>query len=82
MPNPRVQLVKWGNSHAIRIPKTVLQQAEIREGDELGILVEYDRIALQLATPKLTLANLVSRITPRNLHGEQDWDKPVGREVW
>ena len=35
MPAVRVQLVKWGNSQAVRIPKTVLEQAHMREGDEL-----------------------------------------------
>jgi antitoxin component of MazEF toxin-antitoxin module len=28
------------------------------------------------------LQDLVARITPKNLHDEQDWGKPVGREVW
>ena len=82
MPKVRVQLVKWGNSHAVRIPKGILQAAEIREGDELEVVVEDGRIALEPANRKLTLANLVSHITPRNLHGEQDWGKPAGREVW
>ncbi len=82
MPTSRVQLVRWGNSHAVRLPKAVLQQAEIREGDELEVRVEKGRIALQPAAPKLTLGDLVARITPRNLHREQDWGRPVGREVW
>ena len=82
MPSAKAQLVKWGNSHAVRIPKKVLEQAEIHEGDELEIRVEEGRIALEPATRKLTLRDLVARITPRNLHGEQDWGKPVGREVW
>ena len=82
MPKFKVQLVKWGNSHAVRIPKTVLVQADIRAGDELEIRVEEGRIALEPATPKLKLRDLVTRITPRNLHHEQDWGKPVGREVW
>ena len=28
----KVQLVKWGNSHALRLPKSVLPQANIRGG--------------------------------------------------
>ena len=82
MPGIKVQLVKWGNSHAVRIPKAVLDQVEIREGDELEIRVEEGRIALEPVARKLTLRDLVARITPRNLHNEQDWGKPVGREVW
>jgi antitoxin MazE len=78
----KVQVVKWGNSHAVRLPKVVLEQAEMRDGDQLEIRVEKGRIALEPATPKLTLRDLVARITPKNRHGEQDWGKPVGREVW
>ena len=82
MATVKVQVVKWGNSHAVRLPKVVLEKAEIREGDQLEIRVEKGRIALEPARPKLTLRDLVARITPENLHGEQEWGKPVGREVW
>jgi antitoxin MazE len=78
----KVQVVKWGNSHAVRLSKVVLEKAEMRDGDKLEIHVEKGRIALEPARPKMTLRNLVARITPQNLHGEQDWGKPVGREVW
>ena len=78
----RVQVVKWGNSHAVRLSKAVLEQAALRDGDELEVRVEKGRIALEPASPKLTLSDLVARITPKNRHGEQDWGKPVGREVW
>jgi antitoxin MazE len=82
MATVKVQVVKWGNSHAVRLPKVVLEKAEMREGDQLEIRVEKGRIALAPARPKLTLRDLVGRITPENLHGEQDWSQPVGREVW
>jgi antitoxin MazE len=82
MATVKVQVVKWGNSHAVRLPKVVLEKAEMRDGDQLEIRVEKGRIALEPAREKLTLRDLVERITPENLHDEQDWGKPVGREVW
>lgn len=30
--------------------------------------------------PKPTIEDLVSQITPENLHGPMDWGPPVGRE--
>jgi antitoxin MazE len=78
----KVQLVKWGNSQAIRIPKPILDQVHIKEGDQLTVSVEGEKIALQKTTPVLTLESLVSKITDKNRHGEQDWGKPVGKEVW
>lgn len=82
MSSVRAQLVKWGNSQAVRIPKTVLEQAHLREGDELELQVEDGRITIEPLKPKLTLESLVEGITPENRHEEQNWGKPVGREVW
>jgi antitoxin MazE len=78
----RVQVVKWGNSQAVRLPKSVLKQADVREGDELTVHVEGHRIALEPATPEITLESLVAGITPQNRHSEQDWGKPAGNEAW
>lgn len=78
----RVQVVKWGNSQAVRLPKAVLEQAHVHEGDELTIRVEGGRIALEPATPTLTLEQLIAGITPQNVHKEQDWGKPIGNEIW
>jgi antitoxin MazE len=78
----RAQLVRWGNSLAVRIPKTVLDQASLREGEELEIGVEGGRISLQPARHRPTLKSLIAGITPGNVHGEQDWGKPAGKEPW
>jgi antitoxin MazE len=78
----RARLVKWGNSLAVRIPKTVLDEARMKEGEEIEIRAERGRIALEPASPKLTLKALVARIRPANLHGEQPWGERVGNEPW
>lgn len=78
----RVQVVKWGNSQAVRLPKEILKQARLREGDELTVRVENGRIALEPTEPEITLEKLVAGITPRNRHREQDWGRPIGHEVW
>jgi antitoxin MazE len=82
MPAVRAKLVKWGNSKAIRIPKVVLDQARMKEGDEVEIRVKAGGIALEPLRAKVTLDSLVKRITPENRHQEQDWGKPVGKEIW
>ena len=78
----RTQIVGWGNSQAVRIPKAILNEARIREGDVVEIRCDNGRIALVPVNPRLTLESLVAGITPENRHGELDWGKPVGREVW
>jgi len=82
MPASRAQLVKWGNSQAVRIPKAVVEQARLREGDELKIHVQEGRITIESASPKLTLESLVAGITRKNRHSEHDWSRAIGKEVW
>ncbi len=76
-------VAKWGNSTGVRIPKQVLKEAQIEEGDE--VLVEAEApgvIRMRLAHSPATLEDLVSRITPANRHGELSWSPPRGKEVW
>ena len=82
MAGAKAQLVKWGNSQAVRIPKTILEQAHLREGEELEIRVENGYIWLEPLNRQPTLEALVEKITPKNRHCEQDWGKPIGNEVW
>ena len=82
MAGAKAQLVKWGNSQAVRIPKTIIEQCNLRVGEELEIRVENGHIWLEPLSQKPTLKALVEKITPENRHGEQDWGKPIGNEVW
>jgi antitoxin MazE len=38
-----VQVAKWGNSLAIRIPASVVEVLQLKEGDEVDIYVEGKR---------------------------------------
>jgi antitoxin MazE len=78
----RTHVVGWGNSQAVRLPKSILDEAQVREGDEIEIKCQDGQIILEPVNARLTLESLVAAITPENRHGEQDWGKPVGREVW
>ncbi len=77
----RVQ--KWGNSLALRIPRTVAEDAEIREGARVQIAVKQGRIIVEpQRSKKLKLKSLLARVTKENLHNETATGKPSGKEVW
>ena len=76
------QLAKWGNSLALRIPRSVASAMDVREGDAVDVTVHEGAIVIRPAVPRYTLDELVSRITPRNRHRETDWGGPVGGESW
>lgn len=78
----RAKAQKWGNSLAVRIPKSIAQQAGVKEEDELDIDVEAEVIRLKPRRRQPGLAELLERVTPANLHGEADFGPPQGRETW
>ena len=78
----KAQLAKWGNSYAVRIPRAVLEKAQVQEGDELEITARAGTITIAPTKRQVTLSDLLAGITPKNRHTEVDWGKPFGREVW
>ena len=73
---------RWGNSLAIRVPKSIAQQAGLKVKDDLDIEVRKGTLVLKPHLRRVyRLEDLVKRITPRNLHKELDFGGPIGREA-
>ena len=77
----KAQMVKWGNSLAVRIPKPVAEEARLKEGDALEIEVVEGRVELRLVGKVPTLATLISQITPENRYAEVATGAEVGKEA-
>lgn len=84
----RLNLAKWGNSAAIRIPKTVLDELNIDstnlENVSFSIDIEGDRLILKRKLEKTQFELLAERSTGEKLNPKVyvDWGKSVGKEVW
>jgi len=76
----KAQVVKWGNSLAVRIPKGIAAQARMKEGDAVELKAAKGRIEVRRANRIPSLEELVAQITPENRHPETDWGPDVGRE--
>lgn len=79
----RVQIQQWGNSLAMRIPKSFAAVSRIQPGSVVDLAVVNGKlIATPVSEPTYTLDQLLAGVTRRNLHTEMDVGEPVGREVW
>lgn len=79
----RAVVKKWGNSAAIRIPKTALRAANLRVNDAVELREDSGRIVIEPVNPgDYNLDELLVRISSKNLHREIDWGGAVGNEVW
>ena len=77
---PKAQVVKWGNSLAVRIPKAVADEARMKEGDAVVVKATRGKIEVSRSERVPTLEELVAKITPENRYPETDWGPDVGRE--
>ena len=78
----KAQMVRWGNSLAVRIPKPVVEKARLKEGDSLEVEAAAEGLVELRRPAKVpTLAQLVSQITPENRYGEILTGSEVGKEV-
>ena len=71
---------KWGNSLAVRIPKAVAEQCKIVEGASVQLDAYSDRIVIRKRA--YDLATMVDQITSDNIHREQNFGTPLGKEPW
>lgn len=78
----RAQVLKWGNSLAVRIPKPIAEAARLKAGDPLEIEVadDQDSVHLQRIGKIPTLAKLVAQITPENRYSEISAGPEIGKE--
>jgi antitoxin MazE len=73
---------KWGNSLAIRIPRTLAGQLDVAEGAAVELHVrDGDLVVRPVRSKKLSLGELLKSCRPSQLHGETDFGPDVGREV-
>lgn len=77
--NARVQ--RWGNSLAIRIPRTYASDLGVREGSEVELTLDGRALIVTPSTVP-TLDALLDGITDANRHEELDIGPPEGREAW
>jgi antitoxin MazE len=78
----QAQVLKWGNSLAVRIPKSVAENAHLRVGDPLEIAIGADGVVQMHRTGAIpTLAQLVAQITPENRYSEISIGPETGREA-
>jgi antitoxin MazE len=74
------QIVKWGNSLAVRIPKPIAEAVGVREGDPIVIEADEGHIKVRRKQRVPTLKELVAQINPGNRYDEIPSGSARGKE--
>jgi len=79
----KVKIQKWGNSLAVRIPKSFAVETKIEQDSVVDLAVVDGKIIVEpeKKKPKYTLEELLEGINEENIHSETVWGEPVGKEI-
>jgi antitoxin MazE len=79
----KTRVQKWGNSLALRIPKSFAEEAGLHVDTAVELSLVEGKLVVQPIRPQpLTLDQLLRGITDENLPGEWDTGPAVGKETW
>jgi antitoxin MazE len=74
---------KWGNSLALRIPKSFAAEVGLETDSSVEVsMVDGKLVISPVAKSKLTLKQLLAQITDENLHHEVETGPAQGNEAW
>ncbi|MDD5764886.1 MAG: AbrB/MazE/SpoVT family DNA-binding domain-containing protein [Candidatus Marinimicrobia bacterium] len=73
---------KWGNSLALRLPKSFTKEVKVEAGSQVDLTLDGEKLII---TPikeekEYKLDSFLSEITPSSVHEEVDFGESVGKE--
>jgi antitoxin MazE len=79
----KTRVQKWGNSLALRIPKSFANEVGLQKETPVEVSLADGKLVITPVTkPKLTLKQLLAKVTEENLHHEVDTGYAMGNETW
>jgi antitoxin MazE len=79
----KARVQKWGNSLALRIPKSFATAVHLTQDSLVDIsLVDGKFLIAPIIEQKLTLEQLLEGVTEENIHSEVEIRSVIGNEIW
>lgn len=79
----RTSVQRWGNSLAIRIPKSFAAELHLDQDSEVDLTLVNGQLAvIPVPAPAFTLNELLEGVTEQNMHHEINTGDAVGQEAW
>ncbi|MFC4696909.1 AbrB/MazE/SpoVT family DNA-binding domain-containing protein [Enterococcus aquimarinus] len=78
----KLPVKQWGNSHAIRLPKSLLEALKVEKDDELNVEVMNHSIVLTKAKKEVTFEELFKGYNKETFTTELQHFSPIENEKW
>lgn len=79
----KIRVQKWGNSLALRIPKSFADEVGLLNDSSVEVsLTNGKLVVVPIEKPNLSLKKLLVQITEENIHHDIDSGPAIGIETW
>jgi antitoxin MazE len=79
----KTRVQRWGNSLAVRIPKSFAEQAGLEASTPIDLSVVDGKLTIQpVSEHTFSLEELLAGVTEENRHAEVETGLAVGNEAW
>jgi antitoxin MazE len=79
----RARVQKWGNSLALRIPKSFADEVGLQRETSVEVSMTNGKLVVTpIAKPRMNLKELLAKVTKDNVHNEFDTGPAEGIETW
>lgn len=77
-----VQVQKWGNSLAFRIPRTFAHETDIAQGTTVDLGIKDGNLVITPLRKRNSLKDLLAKVNTSNIHHEKSFGANQGLENW
>jgi len=79
----KTHVQKWGNSLALRIPKSFASEIGLERETPVEVTLANGKLVIMpIPKPKFTLKQLLAKVNKENLHHEVETGPATGNEIW
>ena len=79
----QTHIQKWGDSLAVRIPKSFALNLNMKQNEAVHLSINKGAILIKpIVRKEYSLEELLEGVTEHNLHSEFDVGGPAGKEIW
>ncbi len=78
----QLNIARWGNSLALRLPTHIAKETRLEEGATVNIEVKNGNVVLTPVRKRFKLDDLLAGMEPAKRAAEFDWGNPEGDETW
>lgn len=79
----KTRVQKWGNSLALRIPKSFAYEMGLEQNSSVQLMLKEGTLVVTPESgPIWKLEDLLADVTEDNIHREWEVEPPVGDEIW